>query len=683
MKQDYKDSLTLSSRISKYPLVATALACLLCLCFEQKHQASRYTMAGINGQFGFVSVLPAVVLTALTLSVFIGFLRESNEGKAKTALYIGGGFAAAFLCWRGLLLLSEIWFDLCMLLMGVAAIALCLYFYIKKRFLSTALCAVAVLALCLAFGFGILICVIGALVFALTILSDTEISLIRRCVATAVMALTAVTVPMVYSEAAEAAGGVFSAGVLLCVGGCLVALIRGRDRVTSIIALMFGLGLVMRLGYVFDVALPSNQHDVFSVFTPEYPRHNTYIMHIYNNWSLPTENVYNAGLSQYYHPPLYHFIAALWMKAQTLCGIELYAAYENIQYFTMFCSAAMMTVAYKLFCEFKLKGVALCTAFAVIAFHPTFYIFAGSVNNDPLTTLFIFLAILYTVRWYKTPSYKNTLLLAVSIGGAMMTKLSGAMVAVGTAYVMLAKLFDTKTGGFFENLKSLWKRFLAFGAVCFPMGLWWPIRCYVLYGMPLGYVPALSVNNVQYLGEYSIFERLTGIGSLSFSNMYPNVGGTTVDGGFLTGDNSGFFDYGIGPYIVKSSLFGEYFMKTKVGGFQNLLAYVMVFSAIALIGISLYAIIKCTISADGKYKVPIRFMAVYYLVLLGSYILFCFGYPHTCTMDFRYIVPTLLIGAVFTGIYLNTEGKRVIKTTTLALTVLFSLSSGVFYLLSY
>jgi len=73
VKQDYKDSLTLSSRISKYPLVATALACLLCLCFEQKHQASRYTMAGINGQFGFVSVLPAVVLTALTLSVFIGF----------------------------------------------------------------------------------------------------------------------------------------------------------------------------------------------------------------------------------------------------------------------------------------------------------------------------------------------------------------------------------------------------------------------------------------------------------------------------------------------------------------------------------------------------------------------------------------------------------------------------------
>lgn len=37
----------------------------------------------------------------------------------------------------------------------------------------------------------------------------------------------------------------------------------------------------------------------------------------------------------------------------------------------------------------------------------------------------------------------------------------------------------------------------------------------------------------------------------------------------------------------------------------------------------------------------------FWLVLMGSYINFNIQYPFGCTMDFRYVVPTALIGAVF------------------------------------
>lgn len=684
MNRELENSLSLSNHISKYPLAYTALACLFCFCFTQRHQVSLYASAGTNGEFAFLTLVPAFALVLVGLALYVGLVRGKEQSVPKRALYISAGAGMTFLCCRGLLLASDTVFKLSVMLICVASFITAFYLFINRKIVSSALAAVSLLSLGFFAGFGIWFYVAAVLLFALYILFCDEALLPKRMVSAAALVLSAVLVPVLYSSADTKTSGVFVSGVLLCVGGFVVAELRGKSKIPSAIIFMFGLGLVMRLGYVLDIELPVNQHDVFSLFQDKYPRHNSYILYIYENWSLPTESVYNAGLSQYYHPPLYHFLAALWMKLQTLFGVELYAAYENVQYFTMFCSAAMMTAAYKLFCEFKLKGIALYTAFAIIAFHPTFFIFAGSVNNDPLTTLFLFLAVLYTVRWYKEQSFKNSLLLALCIGGAMMSKLSGAMVAVGTAYVMLVRLFDKSTGGFVCNLKKLWSRFAVFGAVCFPMGLWWPVRCALKYGMPLGYVPALSEGSVLYVGDYSFIQRLTGIGSWSLSNVYPNVGNTAMDGSAITEGVNRFYDYGIAPYIVKSSLFGEYFWKTGVGGVQNALAYVMTFSAIALIGVSLYAMIKLIIKTKGEYAVPLRFLGIYFAALVGSYVMFCFTYPHTCTMDFRYIVPTLLIGAVFSGLLINKNGeKNAVKYTLFAVTMVFCVASAGFYALSY
>ena len=42
-------------------------------------------------------------------------------------------------------------------------------------------------------------------------------------------------------------------------------------------------------------------------------------------------------------------------------------------------------------------------------------------------------------------------------------------------------------------------------------------------------------------------------------------------------------------------------------------------------------------------------MTILVVAEIASYISFCFKYPYTCTMSFRYIVPTLIAGAYYSG----------------------------------
>lgn len=677
------------SALQKHPYIATALLCLFSLLFTQEHQVGKYTLGGTKGDFVLLLQVPLTVLCAVFVYAVGTTVRARVKVVALRVLYLAGAVSVSFLAFYSVTMLgANAVTGVAAALAGVSLVLGALLLLIGERAaallaFAAGLCASIELGASYAFVF------FAVVLYCLYILADRSMrSLAALCVpltaAAAVLCLVLIDAPM---------GRLFLAGAVLSLGAYVTALFRRKKTVPPLILLMFGLGLVMRFCYVISLYLPQNQHDVFSFFT-EYPRHATYIKYIYENWSLPdiasrlqAGGSFSIGLSQYYHPPLHHFFAAVWMKAQTLCGVSLYAAYENVQYLTITYSALMMVVGYRLFKEFKLNGAALYTAFAVLAFHPTFYIFAGSVNNDPLTTLFLFLAMLYTVRWYKDKSCKNTVMLALAIGLGMLTKLSGAMIAFGTGFVFLYALFTESTGGFVANLKALWRKLALFAAICFPLGLWWPVRCYVKYGMPIGFVPALGKNSDMYLGDYSVFERLTGAGEWHLSNIYPNVGGTAADGSV-----GKYFDYGIAPYIVKSSLFGEYFNKTNVGTVQNVFGYIMFFSAVVLILISLAGLVVGLITKDRKNgiieqdsKLPFAFLIVYYVFLVGSYVIFCFNYPHTCTMDFRYIVPTLLIGAVWSGLLINGRQRRVlpVKVLQIAATVLFAVSSVAFYFISY
>lgn len=636
-----------------HPYITTAFFSLCCLFIGQQHQILKGNacyMLGTNGSF---IVLPrlCLVIAVLFLAVQLGFGIKSRLNPAAE----DNGIPR---------------------LIATAAVLLSVFSFGFFGFNVISLYTVAVLAaLCLGVGF------------------PPAKALMR---AAAVLGGAGGIHYLSFSQYTVAEKTVLFAAIISAASLIVLAADEGV-KVKHVLGIMFLMGFALRLGYVLDVSLPDNQHDVFSIyFNAKYPRHNTYIWHIYETGSLPTENVYAPNtLSQMYHPPLHHYTAALWMRFQNLLGIDAFAAYENVQYLTLFYSTAVMVAADKLFCHFKFSGGLRMALFALIAFHPSFFILAGSVNNDALCVLLMFIAALFSVRWYGNPSLYNTVCLAFAIGGAMLAKLSGAVVAFGTAYLMLAKLLDLRTG-IVNNFKNLWHRFVVFGAICFPLGLWWSLRCNLLYGMPLGYVPSMGrEGNPQFLKGFSYWERLSGKGTLSLSNPFPNIGLTDI-----MGNEGEFYDYGIAPYAFKSSFFGEYFNKLNTSDLQHILACVMAFAALVLI---LYSVVGMLIGFYVGYRndrnhnirknaflqqgqeQPFRFVLIFHLAMLASYTVFCFEYPFTCTMDFRYIVPCLLTGAVGAGVLLSGDyrWKKPLRYAYIAVTVVFCLSSAVFYAISY
>ena len=57
---------------------------------------------------------------------------------------------------------------------------------------------------------------------------------------------------------------------------------------------------------------------------------------------------------------------------------------------------------------------------------------------------------------------------------------------------------------------------MLFLAVMLPLGLWHPIRNYILFAQPIGYVAPISVTSQLYIGGLSLFERI----GISLGNIH-------------------------------------------------------------------------------------------------------------------------------------------------------------------
>lgn len=265
--------------------------------------------------------------------------------------------------------------------------------------------------------------------------------------------------------------GVFAFLFLLIITFLLWAVGDLTER--NFILILFSAGFILRFAYVLYTPCEVRQHDV-ELFGGGHG-HAGYIEYILANWSLPDFDV--RTVNQFYHPPLHHFICAVFMKALMLIGVSYRQACESLQMLTLFYSSLCMIICERIFREIRLKGAALFTAFAIIAFHPTFIIFAGSINNDILSVTFVLAAILYTIRWYKLqlmPSCEDNsrrsmaeiIKIALCIGFGMMTKLSAYMVAPAIAIVFLFVLKQN-----LPRWKEYARMFSAFAVVVFPLGL--------------------------------------------------------------------------------------------------------------------------------------------------------------------------------------------------------------------
>ena len=436
---------------------------------------------------------------------------------------------------------------------------------------------------------------------------------------------------------------------------------------TVVIAVLIALGITIRFVYILYTGSSERQHDI-GVFTG-IPGHAGYINYWYENGlKLPDFDVRNYW--QYYHPPFHHWLMAGLLSVLTALGVDFSKATEAIQILPMLYSSLTMIVSYRIFRLVKLKGTPLIAAMAVLCFHPTFLLFGGAFNNDMLLMLFMMAAILWGLRWYREPVFRNIIPLALCIGLGMMTKLSGWMVAPAVAFLFLAV--------FIQHIKKPLKyigQFVIFGVICVPLGLWWQARNLLKFHVPPTYVPDIGVNSVMYSGNMPLTERLFSFGNGQLSYVY----------GSISFSGAPYDEYNPTLGLFKTAMFDEctnsindlHFPQIKATG--PILFWISVVLFLICFGCFIYMMIK-----KGKLLTGIErtYFSLLFAVMLISYYLFALAYPQSCTFNIRYCMPLIPLCMMGMALFLQKTKDNQNAVIIWFRRVLYTLS-GAFCVMSY
>ena len=417
----------------------------------------------------------------------------------------------------------------------------------------------------------------------------------------------------------------------------------------KIILAIIIIGIILRTVYILYTPITQRQHDM-EVETG----HLAYIETIYQTGKLPTSNSW-----QFYQQPLHHIIAAGWLKINEFFSVDLQTAEEGIQILTAIYSSMLMLITYCILKEIKIKDCYKVLVILMIAVHPTFIILSGSINNDILSVMLIFTNLLYIVKWYKESSFKNTIILAIITALSALTKIAGTIIAVPILYVFINKLlkdyFKEKN---VQVIKSYISKFLVFVIISLGLGLSYSIRNLILFDQDIFYVP--TPGEASYCGDRSWLDRLN-IFSSEWLNIYCKP----------------FDDCNIFAYLIKSSLFGEYSPEqTDIIG--EIIAILMLISNIIIVTISLICLIKILKKQKQKVSVILKMFIIFYITELAMYMYGNVTKQYGCTMDFRYIVPTILLGMLFI-INICKESKKYYKIVS-SMVILFAIVAIIFEL---
>ncbi len=424
------------------------------------------------------------------------------------------------------------------------------------------------------------------------------------------------------------------AGVYIYLG------ITNRLSTRNVILLLVAAAFLIRIAYITYLSPNLHQHDFGTIGNGE--GHIGYIEYLYYNRHLPDFDV--RTVYQFYHAPFHHILAALWLFIQSLMGIDYTTSVDNIQLLTTFYSVVSILLCYRLFRLLGLYGKGLIIASAVIFFSPALILMGADANNDMLSVCFMLGAIVNTIKWYRNRTFKYMICIALCVGLGMFTKLSVWMVAPAIAFVFVVAFF-----GDLKSFKKYLLQYIVFIAICAPIGLFWPIRNLVGYGVPMSYVPKLSEDSFQYIGNIPVTQRLF---DFSLGQFY-DVGDQFSTRGLYN-------EYNPLVAMFKTSVFDEGIITKRypgIAGFNIILFWSAVAIGLVGFGAMVYFLIKKTKELSFTAK---GLVFLLYAVVFISYYVFCFDFPHVCTENARYAIPLIVIGAYFLGLavqYLNKKDR--------------------------
>ncbi len=412
---------------------------------------------------------------------------------------------------------------------------------------------------------------------------------------------------------------------------CIWVPFRKPEQIENRIRLSILGGVFMRWLYGALMNAHVLQNDIGRFEDRDYG-HLGYIYQLYTLGALPDASP--IGRSQFYHPPLHHGISAGFLRICNGLGLDMANAAEYLQILSLLYGFATLLVIHGIAKQLHISAQGRLMIMVAAGFFPYGIMMGGAINNDPLATLLMLTAIYFTLKWYQDMSWQGIIGMALAIGLAMMSKLSGAMVAPAMAILMLSKAWKERT-----RWKRILGQFTCFAGIAFPLGLWHSITQLVKYDVPLGFVPSPSLESGQALTDFTNMQRFFDFkGALEYLPIRWNR-------------FKGFVDHNIFTTMWKSGVFGEGDFLNKSTSMQ--MAATPLFWCV---GILLVALLIGSIWFMYTDKQPIQnkiLLAGSAIIILYMYFEFCLLYPFVCTMNIRYVMTAVYCMMLMLGAFME------------------------------
>lgn len=411
----------------------------------------------------------------------------------------------------------------------------------------------------------------------------------------------------------------------------------------------------VQVGYISYTPFWARQHDSRDFNNYQYGGHFGYIGYIFFNNHLPANNPIDYWC--FFNPPLFYIISAIFMKIQTFFNFTIEQGLENLQILSVLYTTIFNIFVYRILKEINIKK-SIIFLILFVGLSPAMIIMSGSLNNDILSIMLSTIAIFYCIRWYKSDSLKDLIKIAFAISLAIMTKISSALIAVVIAVVFFVKVIQNK-----KDIKKYVKYFSLFALISLPIGLWFPIKNLVLYNIPVTYVQSVDEDNDANISKHSILERLFSVSDGQLDTVNINMSKENAEYNvFITTLKS---------YIVDEQI--DYNSNSVLKIAVPIIFCISIVIAI-LFAINLIYVVKNFKEINNNW---ILFFILLLVLEIISYLKFCLDFPFTFTMNFRYIVPTLISYSAITGVACENNKKLFILNTSV-ITVFALLSILIF-----
>lgn len=438
---------------------------------------------------------------------------------------------------------------------------------------------------------------------------------------------------------------------------------KNQKQITGAV---LGAGFLLRFVYVLFSTIYERQYDIGLIDLDAGHTvtggHLAYIQYLFHNWRLPDFDP--TTVYQFHHPPLHHYVSALWLKLASFFIRDTAVLEESVQIVPFVCSLCILVVLLKILRQFALQEKTVQLLMLLFAFHPALVLLSGSVNNDCMSLLFTLLCVYTTIAWSRKPNARNIVKIGLSIALGMLTKQSVAQMAFPIGAVFLYVLWRRWKAYGLSGLTKETGQFILFGAVSIPLGMSFYLRNLILYQVPLLWVYELPVDSWQYTGNVPLLHRF----------LWP-IPSDMVDNLLHFKLGCG---YNVWMQLIRTSVLGEWDM-AGVGRPVKLLAVLLMALGAVLAVAALAAFVWVFFLRPKKYPIDLAariFFVTAYVVHLVFYLSFAYQYPQECSMHFRYIEIELLFPAVALGFVWQESQKKWLRYGTVAVLGMFAVVSA-------